>query len=988
MPGSSAPSSPPARQPGSPVANRLTTGLGVTLGRNERYPSQVRAVWWIPPGGLRVAMEHKRMLLEGEEARPMSTQTTLRGRDAECSALDRLIDAVRGGESRAIVLRGEAGVGKSALLEYVVESASGCRVARAAGVEYEMELAYAGVHQLCAPMLDLRDRLPGPQRDALATAFGMNAGPAPDRFVVALAALGLLAEVGEEQPLICVVDDAQWLDKASVLSLAFVARRLMAESVGLIFAVRDPSGVQELTGLEEMLVGGLGEDDARALLDSTLPGRLDERIRERIIAETHGNPLALLELPRGLTPAELAGGFALPDARPLTDRIERSFLRRLEHLPVETRRLLLTAAAEPFGDVGLLWRAADELGLGPDAAAPAEAAGLVQLGALVRFRHPLVRSAVYQAASLQERREAHRALAESIDADVDPDRRAWHRAQAAPGPDEDVAEELERSADRAQARGGVAAAAAFLERAAALTPDPARRADRALDAAQAKLIAGAFEPAAALVAMAEAGPPDELRLARIDLLHAQIAFVQNRGNEATPLMLAAARRLERLDVPLARGTYLDAFAAAIFAGRLAAGPGLREVGAAARGAPPPPQLPRLPDGLLDALAVRLTDGYSASSARMKRVLGELCEEEIPVQEALRWLWLGSVIAADLWDEERWNVVATRHVTITRETGALSELPGALDSRAFVHLLAGELAAAAALVEEVTTVCAAIGSNPARLGPLGLAAFRGREREARSLIDATMSDAAPRGQGAGVTVAHWLHALLCNGLSQYEDALAAAHEAARPQEEFGAPRWGLVELVEAAARSGASEMATDALERLSETAQASGTNWALGVEARSRALLSEGDAAEKLYREAIERLAHTRVRVELARAHLLFGEWLRRQNRRVDGREQLRTAYDAFSRMGTEAFADRARRELLATGETVRRRIDETRDVLTAQEAQIAVLARDGFSNPDIGTRLFISPRTVQYHLHKVFLKLDINSRNQLGRVPPSRLVVA
>jgi DNA-binding CsgD family transcriptional regulator len=933
-------------------------------------------------------MDRTRVLVEAEDGGgTMSAHNALRGRDAECAALDVLLDAARRGESRTVVLRGEAGVGKTALLDYAIGSARDFRVLRSVGVESEMELAFASLHQLCAPILARRDSLPGPQRGALEVAFGLDGGPAPDRFLLGLATLSLLAEIADERPLLCVIDDAQWLDGASALAFAFVARRLMAEPISLLFAVREPIDVRELAGLPELLIGGLSEDDVRVLLYSTLPGRLDERVRDRIVAESRGNPLALLELPRGLTPAELAGGFALPDARPLADRIERSFLRQVRSLPPDSQRLLLTAAAEPFGDVSQLWRAADRLGLGLEAAAPAETAGLLQLGALVRFRHPLVRSAVYRAASLSDRQAAHRALAESIDADIDPDRRAWHRAHAAPGPDDDVAVELERSAGRAQARGGIAAAAAFLESAATLTQDPARRAERALDAAQAKLHAGAFEPAAALLAMAEAGPPDELRLARIDLLHAQIAFVQNRGNEATPLMLAAARRLERLDVPLARETYLDAVAAAIFAGRLARGPGLREVAAAARGARSP-QPPRLPDKLLDALAVRLTDGYPASAAMMERVLAALCDEEIPVQEALRWLWLGSVIAADLWDDERWQVVATRHVTITRETGALSELPGALDSRAFVHLIAGELAAASSLVEEVTTVCAAIGSNPARLGPLGLAAFRGREREARTLIDATISDAAPRGQGAGVTVAHWLHALLCNCLGQYEDALAAAQEAARHQEEFGAPRWGLVELVEAAARSDAPELASEALEQLSETTRASGTNWALGVEARSRALLSEGDAAEQLYREAIERLARTRVRVELARARLVYGEWLRREHRRADAREQLRAAHEMFTEMGVEGFAERARRELQATGETARRRTEGTRSVLTPQEAQIAQLARDGLSNPEIGARLFISPRTAQYHLRKVFLKLDITSRNQLSRVPASRLTLA
>jgi DNA-binding CsgD family transcriptional regulator len=930
-------------------------------------------------------MVRTRVLVEAEDGgAPMSAHNTLRGRGAECAALDVLLEAARKGESRTVVLRGEAGVGKSALLDYAIGSAQDFRVLRSVGIESEMEFAFASLHQLCTPILDRRDTLPGPQREAMEVVFGLDSGPAPDRFLVGLAALSLLAEIADERPLLCVIDDAQWLDGASALAFAFVARRLLAEPITFMFAAREPIDVRELVGLPELMVGGLSADDARVLLDSVLPGRLDERVRDRIIAESRGNPLALLELPRGLTPGELAGGFALPDARPLAERIERSFLRQVRSLPPDSQRLLLTAAAEPLGDVSLWWRAANRLGLGPEAAAPAEAAGLVQLGALVRFRHPLVRSAVYRAASLPDRQEAHRVLAESIDADIDPDRRAWHRAQAAQGPDEDVAVELERSADGARARGGIAAAAAFLERATALTRDPARRAERALEAAQAKLQAGAFEPAAALVALAESGPPDELRLARIDLLRAEIAFAQSRGNEAPPLLLAAARRLERLDAALARDTYLDAIAAAIFAGRLARGPGLREVGDAARGAPPP-EVPRLPDRLLDALAVRLTDGHSAAAPTMKQVLEALCDEEIPVTEALRWLWLASVIAADLWDHERWQLVATRHVTIAREAGALSELPHALDSRAYVHLFAGELAAATSLVEEARLVCEATGSNPARVVPLGLAAFRGRERETRTLIDALLSEAVPRGQGAGVTVAHWLHALLCNGLAQYADALAAGELAAAHQQVGGAPQWSLVELVEAAARSGASELASDALQRLSETTRASGTDWALGVEARSRALLGDGDIAERLYREAIERLARTQVRVDLARAHLVYGEWLRREQRRADAREHLRTAYEMFSHMGVEGFAERARRELLATGGTARRRPEETRSVLTPQEAQIAQLAREGLSNTEIGARLFISPRTAQYHLRKVFLKLDITSRNQLSRVPASRL---
>ncbi|WP_151483742.1 helix-turn-helix transcriptional regulator, partial [Streptomyces albicerus] len=683
-------------------------------------------------------------------------------------------------------------------------------------------------------------------------------------------------------------------------------------------------------------------------------------------------------LPRGLTAAELAGGFGRPDAWPLSSQLEQGFLRRVQALPAETQRLLFIAAAEPVGDVTLLRRAAELLGIDVYAAASrSDAAELITLGTRVRFRHPLVRSAAYRAAGPKDRREVHQALADATDAQLDPDRRAWHLAHATSDHDETVAAELERSAGRAQARGGIAAAAAFLDQAAELTPDPARRAQRAVDAAQAKLRAGAFEPAAALLAAAEAGPLDELGLARIDVLQAQIAFAQGHGSEAPPLLLAAAHRLEQFDVALARDTYLEAVSAVIFAGRLARGPGWREVGGAARGAPPQQQLLRAPDMLLDALAVRLTDGYAVSTPMIERVLGVFCDEDVSVQDSLRWLLLAGIIAADLWDHERWHIVAARHVAIAREAGALSELPLALDSSAVVHAFAGELAAASSLIEEVRTVSAAIGSNQPPFGALALAAVRGHEREARTLIDATISESVPRGQGLGVTVAHYHHAVLCNGLAQYDDALAAARAAAAHQWEFGAPRWGLAELIEAAVRSGSPELAPDALQQLSETTQASGTDWALGMEARSRALLSEGDAAERLYREAIERLARTRVRVELARAQLLYGEWLRRENRRVDARAQLGIAHEMFSQIGAEAFAERARSELHATGATVRKRTVATRTALTAQEAQIARLAGEGLTNPEIGARLFISRHTVEWHLRKVFSKLGVASRKEI-----------
>ncbi len=907
----------------------------------------------------------------------------LRGRSAERVQLDRLLESIHAGQSAVLVLRGEAGFGKTALLEYLSERAAGCRLARAAGVESEMELAFAGLQQLCAPMLDRLEQLPGPQRDALGTAFGLRTGEPPDRFLVGLAVLSLLAEVAEEEPLVCLVDDAQWLDRVSAQTLAFVARRLLAERVGLVFAVRAASGEHELAGLPEQVVGGLSDGDARALLDSAT-GRLDERVRDRIVAETRGNPLALLELPRGLTPAELAGGFARPDASPLASQIEQSFLRQLQPLPVETRRLLLTAAAEPVGDVTLLWRAVERLGIGADAAAPAEAAGLIEFGARVRFRHPLVRSAAYRAGGVGDLQEVHRALADVTDPDLDPDRRAWHRAQAAVGPDEEIAAELERSAGRAQARGGLAAAAAFLERAAMLTTEPAHRAQRALTAAQAKHQAGASDAALELLATAKAGPLDELGRAQGELLGAQIAFAVRRGRDAPPLLLRAAQHLEPLDQRLARDTYLDAFAAATFAGRLASGGGVLEVAQGALTAPPSLQPLRAADLLLDGLALRTTQGYGRGAPVLREALSAFRSERLSSEEAIRCFWLACYVAAtDLRDDEIWDVLSARQVQLARDAGALTELPIALATRLALLLLAGELAAAASLVEELAAIIDATGSSLAPYGAMLLAAWCGREAETSKVIEASTREVVARGEGLGLSDIEWASAMLYNGLGRYEDARAAAQQVlAYPHD----PLFSFIvpEFIEAASRSGRAEGADDALKRLAESTRASGTDWALGIEARSRALLSDGEAAEYLYREAIQRLGRTRIRFELARAHLLYGEWLRREHRRVDAREQLRRAHGMLGDMGAEAFAERARRELAATGETVRKRTADTRGQLTAQETQIAELAREGHSNPEIGGQLFISPRTVEYHLHKVFTKLEISSRNELQRVLPNQ----
>jgi DNA-binding CsgD family transcriptional regulator len=896
------------------------------------------------------------------------------GRRQQCEALDGLLADVRAGRSRVLVVRGEPGIGKTALLGYAAETAQDFQVVHAEGVESEMELPFAALHQLCGRMLSRLDRLPGPQRAALGVAFGLRSGSAPDRFLVGLAMLGLLSEVAADQPLLCLVDDAQWLDQASAQALAFVARRLDAESVALLFGTRDPAAAGDLGGLPGLVVEGLPDADAQALLASVMPGRLDERVRDRIIAESGGNPLALLELPHGMTAAELAGGFGLPGAGPLSGCIEDLFRRRLAPLPAQTQRLLLLAAAEPTGDPALLWRAADRFGIGAGAADAAESGGLLVVGARVTFRHPLVRSAIYRSASLHDRREVHHALAEATDPQLDPDRRAWHLAQAAPGPDEDVAAELERSAGRAQARGGFAAAAAFLERATALTLEPAREAEHALAAARAMAQAGAFDAALRLLVTAEAGPLDEFQRARADLLSGQIAFASSRGSDVPPLLLKAAKRLEPLDARLARETYLQALSGAVSAGRFATGGGLRKAAEAARASPAVPQPPSAPNLLLDGLALLITEGYAAAAPTLKRALSAFSSEDISTEEGLRWLWLACPAAQILWDDQSWDLLSTRHVQLARDAGALGVLPIALAQRTGLHLYQGDFAEAAALIDEATAIAEATGIQLPPYAALGLAALRGQERQASELIKTSTKDTVRRGEGRGLNFVQWGIAVLDNGLGRYQDALAAAQQTGEDPLEQVFSTWAAAELIEAASRSGVPGHAAGALQRLSDSARASGSDWALGVEACARALLSEGKTAERLYREGIGRLARTRVRVPLARARLLYGEWLRRENRRIDAREQLRTAHEMFASMGADGFAERAARELRATGERVRKRTTDVPAELTAREVQIARLAGDGLSNPEIAARLFMSSRTVEYHLHKVFTKLGISSR--------------
>jgi DNA-binding CsgD family transcriptional regulator len=899
----------------------------------------------------------------------------LQDRRNERAALQALIAGARDGTSAAVVVRGEPGVGKTALLDDVLSHAAGCRIVRASGVESEMELAFAGLHQLCAPFLERIDHLPAPQRNALRTAFGLEVGDPADRFLVGLAVLNLLSEVAEAQPLVCLLDDMQWVDQASAQVLGFVARRLGAESVVMIFAIRQPWDDRHLAGLPELAIGPLPDTDARALLASTMPGRLDDAVRDRIIAEAHGNALALLEIPRAWTPAALAGGFGLPDGVTVGGRIEESFRRRLVPLPVDSRALLLVAAADPTGDPGLILNAAGRLGIGREASESAVAAGLLDAGTDLRFRHPLVRTVVYREAPDDERRQVHAALAASTDVAHDPDRRAWHLGTAAAGPDEDVASELERSAGRAQARGGPAAAAAFLTRSVELTEHAPSRIDRALAAAQASFLAGAFDKVEPLLAVAETAPLDGSERGRAALLRGQVAVVHGYGNDAAPLLLAAAIQLEPFERELARGAYLSAYSSAFAAAHLAE-PGIfldicRAAQRFTAAADPPEPL----DLLLEGLTRTHTDGRAIAIPILARAAEGLIE--LPAEDVVRWGWIAPMASNTIWDDAAATAIYQRHSRISRESGALADLPVILSAEALDRIWTGDFEGAKALIEESGHVAAATGSRLPPFAALRLLSSQGREAEASALIEGTIALAETVGAGLAIRVAQWAAAVLYNGLGRYDLALAAAREVTTRDIDPYPTMWALPELVEAAARSDEPRLAKQAVDRLGEVTLPAGTDFALGIEARSRALVSEAEEAEVLYRDAIERLGRTKLRPEIARAHLVYGEWLRREARRLDAREELRAAHSMFTQIGMQAFAERARRELVATGEKVRKRTVETRDELTPQELQIARLVSDGRTNPEIAAELFLSRRTVEWHLRKVFDKLEVRSRREL-----------
>jgi DNA-binding CsgD family transcriptional regulator len=900
-------------------------------------------------------------------------RSRLYGRQAECETLAELVGGVRRGHGAVLVVQGEPGYGKTGL-------AADLPVARVAGAESESELAYAGLCQLRGPMSGLLGRLPDPQRVALEIAFGVRTGAAPDRFLLGLGVLGLLAEATAEGPLVCLIDDAHWLDPESQQALAFAARRLAGESVLIIFASRRPG--TDLTGLPGIALGGLPDSDARDLLASVVRWPLDERVREQIVAETGGNPRALTEVPLALPPMRLAGGFGLPDAP--HGRLFRRLLGQIGDLPAQTRLLLLVAAADPTGDPVLVLRAAGNLGIASEAAIPAAEAGLLTFGTRVVFREPAARSAAYQGAAPGDRRAAHRALAQATIQRGDQDRRAWHRAKAAAGLDEDVAVELERTAGQAQARGGLPASAAFLERAVLLTRDAYQRSRRALAAATAMLQAGEPDGAAKLIDVAESGVLDDQSQARADLVRARLALAQHRCGQVSWLLLDAARRLGRSDAAPVRAACLDAIRAVTFAGGLTVPGGtVADVARAARNAPDPGPpgsgLPGPADHLLDGLAAYLGGEQAAGAAILRRALSGFGPGLTGLTDAeqLRWLPLACTAALHLWDDLAWDRLSSRYVQLARAAGALGELPLALDSLACLHLLGGELQTAEALTAEARAVAETMGNRPPPYGALGLAAVRGHPDLALEMTDRAAQDAALRDEGLGVAAAKWAAAMLHNGQGRYEAALSAAEDAVVYAGPTPVAGWPAAELIEAAARAGEPARAAGAMRRLSRAATAAGTDWAHGIRARSLALLSDGQAAEDLYQAAIGHLGRSRARVDLARAHLLYGEWLRRENRRVDAREQLNRAHEMLRAIGADGFAERARRELLATGQTVRKRTQETERNLTAQEMQIAVRARDGQTNTEIGAELFLSPRTVEWHLRKVFAKLGITSRRQL-----------
>jgi DNA-binding CsgD family transcriptional regulator len=909
------------------------------------------------------------------QAGPPGQEFPLLNRETERAAIDHVLDAVRSGLSGTLVLRGGPGVGKTTLLRYAIDSAPDLRVSSIAGVESEISMEYGGLHQLLLPFLPLLDELPTPQRSALRVAFGQEPGPPPERFLVALATLTLLSRAAEQRPLLCLIDDAHWLDPESAQVLGFVARRLYADRVGLIAASNELVPSQPAEGLPTITVDGLADAEARDLLAAVAGRALNPQTVDRILAETGNNPLALVELGSAYTDDEISGHAALPQPLPLGERLREHCLRLVRSLTPEAQEFTLLAAADPEGERDQLWRAAAAAGIDPDAAAAETAwAGVLEFpGDSVRFRHPLLRSAMYHGASAADRRRAHRLLGEAGNSQL----RSWHLATAAVVPDEELAAELQRTAEHAAARGGYAARAALLRRSAGLTPDDGRRAEREVTLAEATLMAGDPDGAQHVLDAALPRLTQTTVRGQAQQLGGAIRFAQGDAAGATRVLASAAQAFAH-DDRLARDTMLGALEAAIWSG-----PALtREIARLARDLPPATgTAPSVSDLLLEGYSARFTLGYQASVRPFRAAVTALLAEDLDPAVGLRWFALGTAAAGSLWDDKATFALSDRWIDTTRATGAFTTLPVALAFHSVSDAMAGRLREADAqwaTMLEVLTMShglGALGLNGRSNGVM--LAYRGNLAEARATGLALMRESTGQGLGRAADVGRYIAAMadlfdgnyaasMSSALTVFENDPALTAEATLP------------ELVEAALRAGEREVAGTAYETLSQRALAAGTPWGLGLRARCAALLAESADAEDAYLESISQLERCQSAVDLARAHLLYGQWLRRAKRRRGARTELRTAHDMFARMGAQRFADLAATELRATGEHAQARTPETVADLTPQESRIADLAAAGASNSEIAAQLFISPSTVDYHLRKVFRKLNVTSRTQLA----------
>jgi DNA-binding CsgD family transcriptional regulator len=914
----------------------------------------------------------------------LSRLVHLVGRSEECAALYGLLESARQGLSGTLVIRGDAGIGKTALIDEAIKAADDFLVVRFTGVESEHDLAFAALHRLLTPILHQIARLPTPQRDALNSALGLTSGPPADRFLVGLGVISLAANAARAaKRLLCVIDDAQWVDRESLDALAFWGRRIHAEGIALVFAERDESpSPSPLDGFAQLHVGGLQDEAARTLVLSDARLHLDREVLDRIVADMGGNPLALLELATRRTPEQIISAVTAPLPLPLGERLEAHYMRQVRALPVETQMVLLLVAAESSGDAKFLRKVATLLGTTVDAAEAAEAAGLLSLDSPVKFRHPLIRAAVYGGARPADRRAVHRALAAATDDEGDVDRMAWHLAAATIGGDEEVAVVLERSADRAGVRGGHNARAALLTRAAELTPDPESAARRRVDAAAAALAGGSPVQTHALLELASPNLLDPTICAIAKRLEGSAWILTGHTAIAAPILLSAGEALLQTNTRVGRDTLLEALQAAFLSGHLGeANDGIAR--AVAKAASSPNLEDTVADRLLDSLALYVTSGYVAAVEHFRSAIAAMLSDDVPPEQLIRWSVLGSSLTRALWDQDAHDQFMRRVAHVTRERGALPFLAVALEACATSEMWAGHFSAADAHVEDAIDVYAAAGFGTVSRGIVGLdlAASRGRIDVAKEKAGVVMMVARELGMGSSENVVDRSLVVLALGTGEYADALKHA-SALFDRDPLPLGNEVLPDMIEAAVRTGDLVAASKAMERIAERAPASGTPWAMGLLARSRALLAE-DEEEPLYRESIELLGSTRMVMETARSHLLFGEWLRRQGRRIEARDELRIAFEMFDTMGAEAFAGRSRVELLATGEHARRRNFETATDLTPQEAHVARLAADGHTNGEIAARMYISASTVEYHLHKVYRKLDVTSRRRLKEAIPA-----